>query len=775
MKRLLAALLLMVAPAFAQQSPQYDYTITNPTYTGLEGINQTQGVPTNLGDDGTVTGISIGFDFDFYGETFNLVNLSSNGLISFKNNINGCCSGELLPSNQYNDFGIFGIWTDLVNIGTINPYYKTLGEEGSRRFVVGWYDQAMFYDENQKSSFEITLFEGSNNILLSYGDINLNRDFTSGIQGYGAQGQFEQIYFGSDGNTLDNTSWLLTYSAVEPPPPPPPEEPIAPDCNINPNDPTCIINALIPDPTDEEFLADTGFDNGSSDGSDVIADEEDPAPAEEEMFAEADPIAEDSMEESSLSEESLEEFLAEESSDDEEVEEIEAVAAIKEMVNEEKASALSDNISKDVLGAALSIAADAVSAATVAGNESASSSATSSDSSSRSSTLTAAASETSVTTTETATTTESQSETTKEESVESSALAALEILDTGRQLGQEALAVTLAGAEASATESLSEAESIAATSSGDSVLASMSSIDTAAATVTEEQQTANNETTNETAMEETTTTETAEVMVADNVVESAETTSTDVVEQKEETKEEVLVASEVQTQQTTETTTEQKEEVVVAEVTSETVVESVEQVVAEVQTEQQSAIEFTTVEEAMEVFASNVNQQAAAEQEELENNIIQQAIASSQNNEEENRMGFAEAEAVTIASDPALANAFNVQPNTASLELLGVLGSRAEEKSDAELRAEQVVAANKEQQDAINANYMDADQSGIVAAIGAEADVSSYLSQRLQDVPFYKPEDIYKGVIIKDNVRGSYFLEKGNTDTYKKMVEEQYK
>ncbi len=168
------------------------------------------------------------------------------------------------------------------------------------------------------------------------------------------------------------------------------------------------------------------------------------------------------------------------------------------------------------------------------------------------------------------------------------------------------------------------------------------------------------------------------------------------------------------------------------------------------------------------------NDSQAAEQEELENSIIQQAIASSQQNEDDNKMGFAEAEAVTIASDPALANAFNVQPNTANLELLGVLGSRAEEKSDAELRAEQVVAANKEQQDAINANYMDADQSGIVAAIGAEADVSSYLSQRLTDVPFYKPEDIYKNIVIKDNVRGSYFLEKGNTDTYKKMVEEQY-
>jgi len=35
--------------------------------------------------------------------------------------------------------------------------------------------------------------------------------------------------------------------------------------------------------------------------------------------------------------------------------------------------------------------------------------------------------------------------------------------------------------------------------------------------------------------------------------------------------------------------------------------------------------------------------------------------------------------------------------------------------------------------------------------------------------------NIYKGVIIKDNARGAYFLEKGNTDTYKKMVDEQYK
>jgi hypothetical protein len=111
-----------------------------------------------------------------------------------------------------------------------------------------------------------------------------------------------------------------------------------------------------------------------------------------------------------------------------------------------------------------------------------------------------------------------------------------------------------------------------------------------------------------------------------------------------------------------------------------------------------------------------------------------------------------------------------------NLEILGVLGNKAEEKTDAEKRAEEVVAANKEQQDEINKNYMDADQSGIVAAISGDTDVTSYRSAMLPDNNlWYKPEDIYKKVTYKDNVRGMYFLEKGNTDTYNKMVEEQYK
>ncbi len=51
----------------------------------------------------------------------------------------------------------------------------------------------------------------------------------------------------------------------------------------------------------------------------------------------------------------------------------------------------------------------------------------------------------------------------------------------------------------------------------------------------------------------------------------------------------------------------------------------------------------------------------------------------------------------------------------------------------------------------------------------------SVYSLALRDVSFYEPKEIYKNVVIKDNVRTMYFIEKGNTDTYNKMIEAQYK
>lgn len=124
----------------------------------------------------------------------------------------------------------------------------------------------------------------------------------------------------------------------------------------------------------------------------------------------------------------------------------------------------------------------------------------------------------------------------------------------------------------------------------------------------------------------------------------------------------------------------------------------------------------------------------------------------------------------------ATAQTYNSELSVADREMLGVFGKKEEDKSDAEKKAEQIVAANKEEQENIKNNYFDADQSGILGAMASDTDVTSYRSAMIPDNNvWYKPEEIYKNVTYKDNARSLYFLEKGSTDMYKKLVDGQYK
>lgn len=515
---------------------------------------------------------------------------------------------------------------------------------------------------------------------------------------------------------------------------------VAVDCAVNPTDSSCVIDSIlddfIPDPTEEQpMLADeTGSDDGSSDGTEVVEEEEDT------------PVG-DTVKET----ETLEELLQDDAADDTLVADdtgsgdtlertAEPVATVAAIADEGKANELADSISKNVLEGALAIAADA----TAAGG----STTTASDTQSSTRTAATATANTASTTQETAVS-ETKVEENKVDSTES-AVAALELLDTGRQMGRDALATTMAATEQSAQESLAQAESIAAASS-------------------------ETQNTNNTAVE---TVSTASV---------EDTSSTAVVASNEQAVDEIRETRTEVESTAVETTTEI--EIVMAS-TSETIAETTDagstamETVAEVnevESTMETVVADTPAIEQADSFADimNLEIKAVGEIKDEDVEFVQQVLAASEQQrqqEETNNTGFSEEEKITIQSDPALANAFNVVPNVSNLEAAGVLNQKQEEKSDAEKRADEVVAANAKEQEEINKNYMDEDQSGIVAAMGADTDVGDYRSAMLQDNnTWYRPEDIYKNVVYKDNVRGAYFLEKGNTDTYKKMVEEQYR
>jgi hypothetical protein len=88
-----------------------------------------------------------------------------------------------LPSNNSNPSNLIaGFWNDLNNPQG-NIRYQTIGTAGYQQFIAGFYDVPNYYD-GPKVTFEMILFEGSNNIELQYGSApnsNYGSEVTIGI------------------------------------------------------------------------------------------------------------------------------------------------------------------------------------------------------------------------------------------------------------------------------------------------------------------------------------------------------------------------------------------------------------------------------------------------------------------------------------------------------------------------------------------------------------------------------------------------------------------
>jgi len=167
-------------------------TLANPTFQiGTESIIdiRTTGTALNLGDDNMSGMKDIGFDFTFYNQTFDQVNISMNGFFTFQDNFSVSRSrnyrSEVLPATSFN-YTVFPLWSDLINrSGTQNPYIQTFGNtnDTDQYFVVGWYN-AKEYSNQLQNTFEAILYEGTNHIEFRYDKIQIKtHDITIGVQG----------------------------------------------------------------------------------------------------------------------------------------------------------------------------------------------------------------------------------------------------------------------------------------------------------------------------------------------------------------------------------------------------------------------------------------------------------------------------------------------------------------------------------------------------------------------------------------------------------------
>jgi len=120
-------------------------------------------------DDGVIVNKPIGFAFTFYGVSYTVLNIGSNGFVSFGTaRSNGCCAGDQIPlSTDLMNNMIAVAWTDW-NAGTSAPgaiKYATTGVAPNRKFVVQW----TAVNENISTgslTAQLVLSEGSNDITI---------------------------------------------------------------------------------------------------------------------------------------------------------------------------------------------------------------------------------------------------------------------------------------------------------------------------------------------------------------------------------------------------------------------------------------------------------------------------------------------------------------------------------------------------------------------------------------------------------------------------------
>lgn len=163
------------SPATVCPPDAFGYTCTdsnapdNLVSYDFEDISGT-GTAVHLADEDVSDALPIGFAFNFYGESYEQIYISSNGFLTvLPNQSSGCCQGQPLPTPGALNGLIAGWWADLnpgfSGGGTI--HYQTLGDAPDRYLVVQ-FSAVPHWPNNNPVTKQYKLFEGSNNIEVHY-------------------------------------------------------------------------------------------------------------------------------------------------------------------------------------------------------------------------------------------------------------------------------------------------------------------------------------------------------------------------------------------------------------------------------------------------------------------------------------------------------------------------------------------------------------------------------------------------------------------------------
>lgn len=150
------------------------------TFAPLPG----SGAALSLGDDQISAALPIGFTFNFYGNDYSELYVSSNGFITFSAGSNlGCCAGGILPGKQTNPSNLIAFaWDDLYPPGSGSFDVFTTGDAPNRVFVLNVTNVAVCCNSTPKITAQVLLYEGTNIIEIHTANAASFNGMTMGIE-----------------------------------------------------------------------------------------------------------------------------------------------------------------------------------------------------------------------------------------------------------------------------------------------------------------------------------------------------------------------------------------------------------------------------------------------------------------------------------------------------------------------------------------------------------------------------------------------------------------
>ena len=159
-----------------------NYVPNHSIYSQTYSPQSTAGTSVTLYDDSNVGPYPIGFNFEFYGQTFTQFRICTNGFITFGSTSGRYSPGSFPNASQPNGV-IAAYWTDLYPSSGYYMRYQTTGTAPNRKLIVSAH-LTYYSNRNAWVDYQIVLFEGTNKIWTTITSQGWTPTATQGVENH---------------------------------------------------------------------------------------------------------------------------------------------------------------------------------------------------------------------------------------------------------------------------------------------------------------------------------------------------------------------------------------------------------------------------------------------------------------------------------------------------------------------------------------------------------------------------------------------------------------